>query len=214
MSARPDERAAAAEIERDRELRGTVGKGVKTAVALAGGALGARLLPFLSEFVPVDLAMKGIDKVAPKIGDFLRRGQKAGLNVKEGMEFVKSHMKTPESEERNLIQKYSPELHQFISEQIKSGRSPLQAGALAQSDPDKKNFGSIISKITKENKATWADILQNIYGQEGAPQQGTPQPPPPPPQGGPGQTQQTQQAGPGQQAFMALLQKINQRLGQ
>ncbi len=217
---RPDEEANRAEIERDQRFRSNVAKGVGTAATLGAGAATARIMPFLSKFIPVDLAMKGLTKVSPKIADFLKRGQSMGLNVEEGIQYIrdsispKEEKKSPETgknpkENRNVIEQYSPELHQFILGEMQNGRSPLEAGAIAtlgrKGDPD---FKPIISKLTKDHKTSWSSILESVYGAQGgqkAPNNPNPQQ---------NQQQQPNQPGPGQQALMDILAKINQKLGQ
>jgi hypothetical protein len=219
---RPDEQANEAAVQRDQRMRQNVSRGVGTAVGTASAAFGARALPFLSEYIPTDLAMKGLQRVAPKVADFLRKGQSAGLDIKQGMEFIKSKLSPEESEaqdNRNLIEKYSPELHQFISDKIKGGQSHLGAGALAElGKTGGKDFKSIIDKIKKDTKSTWAEVLEAVYGgaQSANNAGNNMQNPSNQPPGGqnPSTQQASQQAGPGQQALMDILSKINQRLGQ
>jgi hypothetical protein len=111
--------------------------------------------------------MKGINKVSPALGQFLRKGQKNGLNIKEGFEFLKKQM-TPKEESaqdnRNIIEQESPELHQFIDQEVRKGRKPIEAGAIAQSD---KRFMDIIKKLVKTHKTPWSNILESIYGGQG-----------------------------------------------
>jgi hypothetical protein len=213
---RPDEQANQAEIMRDQRMRSTVGKGVNAAIGIASGAAGARVLPFLSEYIPIDLAMKGLQKVSPKIADFLKRGQSAGLNIKEGMEYVKEQLipkEQTQQDKRNLVEMHSPELHQFITQHIKSGKSHKQAGALAKLPRKEGDFNKVIEKLMKENNATWEDILESVYGGQQAAQQSQ-QPTVQAPAQQPNQPQQQGQSGPGQQALMDILSKINQRMGQ
>jgi len=213
---RPDEEAVASEVERDQQFRRNVGKGIGTAATLAGGVTAARVLPFLNNLIPVDLAMKGLNKVAPKVADFLKRGKSVGLDIQEGMQYVKDTIGNKKSEEqqqmpkdnRNIIEKYSPELHQFLDQEIRKGRKPIEAAALAQHD---KRFSNVIQKLIKDHKTPWSSIIDSIYGIGDKAQPSQQQP----------QTQEMQQPqqqqakpGQGQQALMAILQKINQRLGQ
>lgn len=214
MVLRPDEEANQEEIERDRSFRKNLSGAASAATGFgigASGALTSRIMPFLSQYIPVDLAMKGLNKVSPKLADFLKKGKAAGLDVEEGLQFIKDKLnpKTQEEpegakeslkENRNIIEKYSPELHQFISDQIKMGRSAIEAGALASLEQKGgKGFKNVIDKIVKDHKTPWSAILESVYGSEQAaksnPQQQQPNP------------------GPGQQALMDILQKINQRLG-
>lgn len=226
---RPDERANAAEVERDQRFRSNVKRGIGTAASIAGGAASSRILPLLNEYVPIDLALKGLRKVSPPIADFLERGRSAGLDIKEGMNYVKGMMKPEETqqesapEKKNLIEMHSPELHKFIEQEMKKGRSHLQAGGLAT-----LKFGDVIEKLKKEHKTSWEQILEAVYGgakpaeqnQPPASQPAAQAPAPVPATQATAQAQpqtgqaQPQQSGQGQQALMGILNKINQKLGQ
>src|ERR1700690_2790541 len=86
----PDELAAEAEIERSQGRDKLVKKGLAAGAGLALSAGATRLLPFLNEHIPIDLAIKGISKINPKIGNLLHEGTKMGLNVSEGLDYLKS----------------------------------------------------------------------------------------------------------------------------
>lgn len=49
-----------------------------------------KLIPFLDEYIPEDLALKGISKVSPKIGSFLKKGLSKGLPLAGGLQFLRS----------------------------------------------------------------------------------------------------------------------------
>ncbi len=239
MVLRPDEKAAIAEVELDKRFRDKASSLGKAGVAAASASIAPKILPFLSEFLPVDLAIKGISKISPQLGDFFKRGQKAGLDLKEGLDYVRKDYETHTKQGkdgRNLIEQYSPELHQFIDQQIRQGKKPLEAGALALLDAKgQKDFKKVIQKITKDHNANWSNILEMVYGEgdkgldegeakrrEGLNKFNQKK------KGGiveqeqdrfnqayGQQAQQGQQSsGPGQQALMAILDKINQKLGQ
>ncbi len=165
---RPDEEANRSEIERDKQLRSNVAKGVGTAAGIATGAATARIIPFLSNFIPQNLAIKGLSKVAPKVADFLKRGQSMGLNVEEGIQYIRDSINPKEEKQaekpkdnRNIIEQYSPELHQFIAQQVNAGRPPIEAAAIAQND---KRFSEVIKKLSKDHKTPWSSIIDSIYG--------------------------------------------------
>jgi hypothetical protein len=169
------------------------------ATAYFGGAAINRVLPFLSKYIPEELAIKGLNKIDPRFGKFINKAMAAGQTFDEVKDLIGSKIEEgaeqsmPAKESRNIIEMYSPELHQFIQEQIQSGRSPLEAGALATLDKKGgKGFKGIIDKIVKDNKAPWAAILQTIYGQGQMAQQQSQQQPQqaPPTQGQPQQVQQ------------------------
>lgn len=237
MVLRSDERANLAEIERDEQFRGNVGKAIGTGVSLAtasaGGHFASKVMPFLSKYIPAGLALKGINKVNPKLGAFLSKGQEMGLDLQEGLDFVKEKFqgqketKKPAKESRNIIEQESPELHQFLEQEIAKGRPPLHAGAIAQND---KRFSEVIKRLSKKHKIDWSNILESIYGQETKalpqnqvqqsaltqeamnPQGSQPQRPPSAEQQAQTQPQQAQ-PGQGQQALMAMLQKLQQARG-
>jgi hypothetical protein len=159
---RPDEEVSRVNQEKSQRLM----RGVKGA---ALGAAGASIAPFLSEYVPSELALKGISKIMPKVGNFLKKGMAAGLDLKEGIEFLKgkkpeeSNQQESAKEGRNIIQQYSPELFQFIDQSIRKGENPLEAGTKAIND---KRFSSIIKKMTQDHKTPWSNILQSVFGME------------------------------------------------
>jgi hypothetical protein len=220
-TSRPDELASQSEIQRNDRLKGNLKKGASailgTGASFLGAGLTSKILPLLSEYIPTDLAIKGISKVSPMIGDFLKKGQRFGLDPKEGLKFVRDQIEKPEQqvkENRNIIQQYSPELHQFIEDQIKKGVSPIDAGSFALSKEGLGNkFNKVIKQIEKDHQTDWSSILQSVYGTAEQPQkqeqQQVEQPKPQQMQAQPGQGQ----PGQGQAALMAIMQKINQKLG-
>jgi hypothetical protein len=212
---RSDENAANSEIERsqnrDSKLKKTLGTGVALGSAVIGGGLASRVLPLLNEYVPADLALKGINKLSPQLGKLLKNGVSQGLNLREGFNFLKDQILSKEEsqkqpkeqpkENRNIIEQYSPELHQVISQEIKKGRSPIEATNRAVFE--NKKFESIIKKIMQDHKTPWSTIIESIYGKGDMGQPSQEQ-----------DSQQQQQSGQGQQALREILNKINQRFGQ
>jgi len=206
----------------------------------AGSAVIKRVLPFLNKFIPQDMAIKGISKINPTLGKFISTSINQGHAVDDVFSYIKNkatanageaqameqeelynqkqQAKKPK-ENRNVIQQYSPELHQFIAQEVTKGRQPIEAAAIAYND---KRFQSVIKKLEKDNKTPWSNIVEGIYGggQYGGAvnaqtaQQAIPQPPSQAQNAAAVQSQpQQQQPGQGQQALMAIMQKINQQLG-
>ena len=209
---RSDELARESEIEKARERDEKIRKGLKiaknvgsAALGIGGAALSARILPFLSEAIPEDLAIKGINKIAPNIGKLFDKGKKLGLDIKEGLNFLRNNLMGTESQQnaqqnQNIIEQYSPELFQFLNKEIQGGRSPLEAGAIAELNG---GFKPVIEKMKKDHKTTFAAILQSIFGS--GQNQGNQMP---------AQQQQPQpQQGQGSQALQAILEKINKLKG-
>ncbi len=120
-----------------------------------------------------------------------------------------------EQKQRSVIEQYSPELYQFMLQQIVSGRDPIQAGAIAQND---KRFSPIIQKMQKDSNMSWSQIIQKIFG-TGAQasyqqmNQQQPQQAQQMQQQAQGQPQGQQAPGQGQQALMAILQEIRSARG-
>lgn len=205
---RPDEKSALDRIQRDRNLESNIKTGLGTAATLGAGSaiagLGSKIAPFLSEYIPVDLAVKGISRVSPKMGNFLKKGMEKGLNVKDGINFLKDKFSSPESlqekpkDNRNIIQQYSDELHTFIDNAVKSGESPTKVGGTARQDP---KFKKIIEKIEKDHQTPWPNIIDSIYRNSNQPEQ-----PQSPQQAQPNGA--VQQKGNTDQAIMAALEKI------
>ncbi len=187
-------------------------KGLKAAGQFAGAALGSaalsRIAPLLSSFIPEDLAIKGLSKINPTLGKFVKNAINSGSSFDEVKSFIQEKV-TPNNQEqenkteqpkesRNIIEQYSPELYQFISSQVASGRNPIEAAAIAQND---KKFKPIIDKLSKDHKTPWSSIIESIYGngQSANPQQQS-------------QSFQQPQQGTGQatQALMQALQAAKQ----
>jgi hypothetical protein len=51
--------------------------------------------------------MKGINKFSPKLGKILKQGQSMGLDVAEGLEFVKNKMNEPEKKRQEALKKFN-----------------------------------------------------------------------------------------------------------
>lgn len=138
------------------------GIGLAGASAIGGSALASKALTFLNEYIPEDFAIKGLSKLDPRLGKFIQTAKSGGQTFDEIRSFVADKAeKAIEADQKNLIQKHSPELHMFLEDQIKSGLSPLQAGAKATVD---KKFSEAINKLTKEYKLPWSKILESVYG--------------------------------------------------
>jgi|GEM_PF-2358213 len=177
---RPDELALQSDIERSKSSDKIVGKGIKTVSGLALGAgglgLSSKILPFINEFIPAELAMKGISKVSPKLGSFLKKGMDQGLQLKDGLKFIKDNLNGQNQSQntpnpQNIVSQYDDKLHAFIENEIKNGRTPLEAGAIARTN---KDFEKSIKNIEKDHKTNWSSILESTYGSAQQPQQGQP----------------------------------------
>jgi hypothetical protein len=140
-------------------------------VATAAGSLAARALPMLSKYIPKDMAIKGLSKINPALGKFAQMAFSEGYQPEEVGEFIKekesSHEekskqeKTPEK--RSIIQKYSDNLHHYISGLIQKGTPPIEAASKAKKFLDKPQL-DIIKKIEKDYKTDFGSIVESIFG--------------------------------------------------
>ena len=128
-----------------------VGKVIKGAATTAAGiGLYSKIAPFLSDLIPVDLAIKGISKFSPQLGNFLKKGQKMGLDIKEGIDYIKNN--APQQEEEQFsIRKNHPEIAQEIEGQLMRGMSPQQAAAIISNTGKHSKTAKDIQKKTGKN---------------------------------------------------------------
>ncbi len=178
-------------------------KAAATGASIAGSAIGSglaltRITPFLSKYIPQDLAIKGLSKIDPRFGKFISTTLANGKSFDEIKDFISEKTNEGQAKEnRSVIQQYSDELDAFIKDHISKGRQPLEAGAIAQLDP---KFKKVISQIEKDHKTPFSAILESTYGSAQQPQQQNVQS-----QQQPAQSQQNTD-----QALMAALEKILQ----
>ncbi len=193
----------------------TAKKAVIAGVSFAGGVglsrIAGRIAPFLSPYIEPELAKKGISRVDKGLGKFIDKSEQAGYDFDEIKQFIGEKIsgeepKQPE-QNKNVIEKYSPELHQFISEQVKKGVSPLNAGAFAFAEKGGlgSKFKSVIKQMEKDHKTDWSSILQTVYGSDEQSQPGQSQQQPQQMQG-----QQQAQKAQLSQGLQALAQSIDE----
>jgi len=180
--------ATQSEILKARRRSGDVKDTLLGAGTLGGAALGisskafSKVMPFLNEYIPENLAIKGINKVFPALGRFLKAGERQGLTPKSGLDFIKNEVskqqqkdsiyslaakgttKNATTQGKNVIEKFSPKLHKFLEDRIKNGIAPEKAAVAAFSGKAKKQFSTIISEIERDQKDIWEDIVERIYG--------------------------------------------------
>ena len=109
--------------------------------------------------------MKGLGNVNSGFKKFIDGAIQQGYDYDEIRNFIgekveKSEKNIPK-QYNNLIEKESPELHKYLLEEIKKGRKPIEAGAVAQND---KRFSDIIKNLMKKHKTPWSSIIESIFG--------------------------------------------------
>lgn len=190
----------------------------KFGLPLAGAALAKgtlkRILPFLSEHIDPEMSVKGVSKADPRLGNAMQHALDIGYPQDQINEHVRSSIEPeeikqePAKQNKNIIEQYSPELHQYILEKVQKGETPLAAATKATLDNTLgKKFKEVLEKISKQHKTPWHNIIESIYGsgQTAQPQQQATSPQP--------QPQAQPQQGQGLQAYMDVLGKIKNSLG-
>lgn len=140
-----------------------------------GGAILGKIMPFLNNYIPQSLAIAGLSKVDPRIGKFINDALDSGGNWDQVKDFIKDKVgggqfEKPEGQEppkqhRNLVEQYSPELHQFMKQEIGRGLNPLKAAGEAQTKVKwHHKFKDVIKKMEKDYKMPWSQIVESTYG--------------------------------------------------
>lgn len=146
---RPDERANATQLQENERRSNALKSGIGTLAA--GTALGG-----LGNLGRLGNAALGA------IGNVISSKQRGDeKNASSGTAPISpSSSVSP----RDILAKHDPKLANYVEGHISKGRSPLEAGALAIAT---KKFTKPISKIEREHKTPFVDLLTNIYGQGG-----------------------------------------------
>lgn len=122
----------------------------------------------INKYVPDNLMEAGLKKLDPRLGTFLEGAKKLGYSEEDIRNFlgdkIDKSQKELAKENTNLIEKETPELHRFIMDVIKGGRSPMEAAALANLDTTGSNFKAMIKKLEKSTKKSWSKLVEEIYG--------------------------------------------------
>lgn len=212
MVLRPEEIASQSEIYSAGKRTERLKSGVKTAAGLAGAGLSAsviqKIAPFFTEFLTPEIAVKGISKVSPQLGEFFKRGMQKGLPIEEGLDYLKNNILSSEEkpkDKRGIILQHSDKLDAFIKDLLSKGHNFAQVAAKALQS---KEHGKIARKIEDSNdipltsliRAEYGDLLKNAQSQQSEQQAQIQQPS--------GPQQQARQPSEADAALMASLQKI------
>jgi len=172
MNLRPDELASQAEIGRAKSTDKLLKRGAGLATTAIGAGVASRIAPFLSEFIPLDLAIKGISKINPKIGEFLKKGQSQGLDLKDGIEFLRNQF-SPKEEIKEESKPIDPlqdfetnhnDIAQALARIMQNGQSPDAAAAILKSSTA---FSKKIKDLEKKMGKNFIDYILEIFGNRG-----------------------------------------------
>lgn len=177
--------------------------------ALGGGAASAgskaisSLLPtigaLINEYVPDKLSQTGLSKVDPRFNKFIQGALSEGYSYDDVRSFLGDKIKNSQTKEnRNIIEQYDPELHTYITQKMKKGKTHIEAGQKALGHG---RFKRAIDKLTKDHKIPWTSILESVYGSQMAPKK----------EEQPQSEQQPQ--GQGSSSLLSILQKLQSARG-
>lgn len=144
--------------------------------ALGGGAASVgskalkQLMPavgaLINNYVPENIAMKGLNKIDPRFGNFIQGALDEGYSFDDLRSFIGEKVQKTQQgvkENKNIISQYDDQLHAFMDNLIKNGRSALEAGALARATG---KFNKAIKKMEKDHKTNFSSIIEAVYGKE------------------------------------------------
>lgn len=167
-TSRPSEQASISRIQQEKQGERNIKSGLNLAasagLAYGGTAIASKVIPFLSEHIPSYLAVKGINKISPKLGSWLEKGIEKGLPIEEGLSFLKEKLTGEPSKKKNMnlnfIGQISPELQEYIESEIQSGKSVDHAAATAMIKPE---FLEIAKGIEQQSKKRFTALVREIY---------------------------------------------------
>lgn len=135
------------------------------ATALVGGGLVLKkLTPFLSNLIPSSLAVKGISKINPTMGKFIKGAMDQGASSEEAIEFIKEKVQPKSSQSKNIIEEFAPEVHELLVDKVGQGLKPLAVAFQLSQDPKLK---SVIRGLEKKTGKAFSDLVSSIFGSDG-----------------------------------------------
>lgn len=95
-----------------------------------------RILPLLNKFVPLGLAVKGLERISPKIKSFLGGATAAGYSANEAMDFLRNQFSGPQMQEPVKGSRpdekaaFNRRQHEETPQRVAQGVASIGAGAL------------------------------------------------------------------------------------
>lgn len=206
----PYQQASEEILRQSKEPGKAIGALAKTATGLTaglagGGAILNRIMPFLSKYIDPDLAVKGLNKIDPRFGKFVSGALGQGMSVEDIGSFIKEKVtgEKPQEEQqakqpqqpKNIIEEYSPEVHEILVDKIGQGLKPLAVAFQLANDA---KFKRPIEELQKKTGKSFSDLVSAVFGGQESEQQ-------------PNQPQQAQQQDPRQMAQQMIAQHQQQQ---
>ncbi len=171
---RPDELASESEIRKAKTRTGDVRSILETASSFGTAGIGAKaaskILPLINQYIPEDLALKGINKIMPNVGNFLKQGMKQGLSLKSGLDFLKQNLQPQQQDqpqEDPIIKQAKdfetsyPDIIKALMAKINEGQPPEAAAAILKNSAP---FSQKIKKIEKDTGKNFIDFILEMMG--------------------------------------------------
>jgi len=116
---RPQKQASQKEVEQSYEPKKLLGQAASLAGGVAGGSALARFIPLLSNLIPSSLAVKGLSKISPRLGNFFAGITSTGNTIDDGLDYLRKQagLKDEEDEDEKLSQGYQGQLDQLAQMQ-------------------------------------------------------------------------------------------------
>lgn len=195
-------------IEQGSERENLAESAIGTAASIAGGsAIYGRIAPFLSKYIPTDLAVKGITKINPTLGKFVGGAIANGTNFEDVANFVKDKFGNKEegkgTSPLDELEQISPRITGWIKKALEVGKGPDQLlQVLANLPPDLQQEAR---KVEGQVGMPLADYIAGLFGSQ--PEQSKAALQPSQPQQG-GQPQQQAQEPSSQQMMTDAYKKL------
>ncbi len=181
MNLRPDEKAALRHIETAKQGESFIKKGIGLALPAAAGIAGAsRIMPFLNSIIPQSIALKGLKKVAPKIGQFIDKTMENGFSADNVLGFLRDQFSSkeekispkteenpqnqPENKNQESAQDFEnnyPMLAKALMETIQQGKNPQEAAKILKSSTA---LGSQVRDLEKQKGKKFEDYVIEMLG--------------------------------------------------
>lgn len=119
-----------------------------------------RILPLLNKFVPIGLAVKGLERISPKIKSFLGGATAAGYSANEAMDFLREQFSGPQMQEPGKGARpdekaaFNRRRHEETPQKVAQGIASVGAGALGGLGAAAlTGAGQVAGEIAGESKA-------------------------------------------------------------
>jgi hypothetical protein len=168
---------ASEEIQRQGKRPGKVlGSAAAIGLSAVGAGIGARVFPFLSKHIPLDLMRKGLNKIDPRLGKFADSAVGHGFSLDDVRQFLsgKFPTQTENDSDKNPTEKNPqhnnplndfesnyPDVAQALANIMKNGQPPDAAAAILKQT---KSFSNSIKKLEGDIGKNFVDYVLELFG--------------------------------------------------